>query len=99
MSTGGVSKERSLAALAAATDRLAALLDSLDPGQGGEPIPHLDWTVAETAAHVVTVAGRLLGDRRRSAPGEDAGGLNALCLEEFAERDVHAIADRLRADM
>src|SRR5436190_18296798 len=68
MAFGGSSrKEQTLAALAAASDRLAGLVRSLSATDGSRPIPGLGWTAAETAAHVVTVAGRLLGDRRRSA--------------------------------
>jgi hypothetical protein len=62
-------------------------------------VASLDWTVAETVAHVVTVAGRLLGDRRRSAAGETATALNQLCLEELAERELAPLADRLEADL
>src|SRR4051812_18366929 len=92
-------KEQTLAALSAATDRLSDLVASLDPAAAGRFIPCVGWTAAETAAHVVTVAGRLLGDRRRSAVPEGTGPLNALCLDEFADREVTRLAERLRADM
>lgn len=92
-------KEKTLAALAASTDRLATLVESLNSREGAQGIPHLGWTVAETAAHVVTVAGRLLGDRRRSALPEETGRLNAMCLDELADRDPVSLAARLRADM
>lgn len=92
-------KEQTLAALTAASDRLAGLVESLSPAEGHQPIPRLGWTAADTAAHVVTVAGRLLGDRRRSAATEDTGRLNAICLEELADRDLPSLAERLRTDM
>jgi len=99
MTPAGTEKGRSLAALAAASDRLAALVQSLSSADGAQQIPYLGWTVAETAAHVVTVAGRLLGDRRRSAVPEETGRLNATCLEELADRDPTSLAARLRTDM
>jgi uncharacterized protein (TIGR03083 family) len=99
MTPAGTESGRSLAALAAASDRLAALVQSLTSADGAQQIPYLGWTVADTAAHVVTVAGRLLGDRRRSAEPEETGRLNAICLEELADRDPTSLAARLRTDM
>lgn len=99
MTSVGNSKDELLAALAAATDRLADLLRSLSAADGRRPVPGLGWSLSETAAHVVTVVGRLLGDRRRStAPGE-TDQLNEICLKEFIERDTQVLADRLEADM
>ncbi|MBA3655273.1 MAG: hypothetical protein H0W70_13900 [Actinobacteria bacterium] len=46
-----------------------------------------------------TVAGRLLGDRRRSAAPEETGRLNAMCLEEFVDRDPARLSERLRTNM
>ncbi len=92
-------KGRTLAALAASSDRLAALVESLSSRDGAQEIPFLGWTVADTAAHVVTVAGRLLGDRRRSALPEETGRLNAICLDELADRDPMSLAARLRIDI
>jgi hypothetical protein len=53
----------------------------------------------ETAAHVVTVLGRLLGDRRRAATSEGVIELNATCLSEYTNRDMGEIADRLEANL
>jgi uncharacterized protein (TIGR03083 family) len=94
-----LTKEDALAALAAAADRLAGLVQSLGPEDSVRPIPYLGWNVADTAAHVVTVAGRLLGDRRRSETPDQTGRLNDQCLEEFADRNPQRLAERLRADM
>ena len=92
-------KERTLAALAASSDRLADLVESLSPTDAAREIPLLGWTVADTAAHMITVAGRLLGDRRRSALPEETGQLNTICLDELADRDPASLAARLRTDM
>lgn len=99
LSGGTVPKKDTLAALEAASARFVALVRSLDPEDGRRPVPDLGWTMAETAAHLVTVAGRLLGDRRRSATPEDTRRLNQECLDELAVRDVARLADRLEADL
>ena len=62
-------------------------------------MPDLEWTVAETVAHVITVAGRLLGDRRRSSTAADTAALNELCLEELQERNLGRLANRLEHDL
>jgi hypothetical protein len=41
------------------------VIRGLDPADGSRPVPHLDWTVAEMAAHVLTVL-RRAGDPRRA---------------------------------
>lgn len=78
---------------------LAALLRSLPDGAADRPVPGLDWTVGETAAHVVTVVRRSLGDRRRSASPADTRVLNATCLDELAERRPDRLADLLAAEV
>jgi len=89
-----------MGALTAAGDRLASLVSSLDSADGSRVVPGVGWTVAETAAHVVAaVLGRFIGDRRRSELVEEIPRLNALCLEEFADRDLATLAARLRADV
>lgn len=100
MASGGiVHKQDTLAALGTAGDRLVALVRSLSLSDGRQPVPCLGWTVADTAAHVVNVAGRLLGDRRRSTTPEDTQRLNQVCLDELAERDLGSLADRLEVDL
>src|SRR5437763_92820 len=99
MATSDQAKKSVIAEMASGADRLVALVRSLNPADGGLPVPGLDWTVAETAAHVVTVAGRLLGDRRRSRAAGETDLLNAQCLAEFDERDLAALASRIEADM
>lgn len=88
-----------VAGLRSAGADLAALLRDLPPGAGQRPVPGTDWTVGETAAHVVTVVRRSLGDRRRSTSPAHTGVLNAQCLEELTERDPARLADLLDADV
>lgn len=78
---------------------LAALLRSLPDGAADRPVPGLDWTVGETAAHAVTVVRRSLGDRRRSTSPADTHVLNATCLDELAERRPDRLADLLAAEV
>jgi uncharacterized protein (TIGR03083 family) len=96
---GPTAKAELLTTLAGAGDRVVDLVGSLDPADGSRVVPRIGWTVAETAAHLVTDFGRLLGDRRRSETPEDTGRLNAVCLGELADRDLSTLAARLRADV
>lgn len=93
------SKDELLVALSRASGRLVELVRSLDAKDGRRPVPDLEWTVAETVAHVITVAGRLLGDRRRSSSAAGTAALNALCLEELPERNLGRLANRLEHDL
>lgn len=87
------------AGLLSAGADLAALLRELPPEAGVLPVPGMAWSVAETAAHVVTVVRRSLGDRRRSASPQGTAPLNAACLDEFGERDLGRLADLLDAEV
>ncbi len=75
------------------------MVRGLDPDRAARPVHGLTWTAVETAAHVVTVLGRLLGDRRRAATGEGVAELNATCLCEYTDRDINDIADRLESNL
>jgi uncharacterized protein (TIGR03083 family) len=88
-----------LAALDDSGKRFVSLVRGLDPDRAARPVPGLTWTAVETAAHVVTVLGRLLGDRRRGATNEEVAELNATCLSEYTDRDIHDVADRLEANL
>lgn len=88
-----------LAALDDSGKRFVSMVRRLDPDLAARPVPGLAWTAAETAAHVVTVLGRLLGDRRRAATNEGVAELNATCLSEYTDRDINNVADRLEANL
>ncbi|SEB24492.1 MULTISPECIES: maleylpyruvate isomerase N-terminal domain-containing protein [unclassified Mycobacterium] len=94
-------------ALRAAASRTSALVRSVsDPAA---PVPNLSWTVAETAAHLVTglqhYAGLVTGETDiqeylalappRATPTERGVIANARMLEEFTERDPRRLADLL----
>jgi uncharacterized protein (TIGR03083 family) len=88
-----------LAALDDSGKRFVSLVRGLDRDRSARPVPGLAWTAAEAAAHVVTVLGRLLGDRRRAATNDGVAKLNAICLSEYADRDITDIADRLETNL
>ena len=88
-----------LAALDDSGKRFVSLVRGLDPDRAARPVPGLAWTAVETAAHMVTVLGRLLGDRRRAATNEGVAELNATCLSEYTDRDIKDVADRLEAHL
>lgn len=99
MGPAGVAKQETLAALVSASARFASLVRSLDSLAAKQPVAHVEWDAAGTAAHVLTVAGRLLGDRRRGVDPADVGRLNRVCLDELAERDPTSLAERLERDL
>lgn len=78
--------------------RLADLVRALDASDATTPVPALEWSVAETAAHIVNLYGRGLGDRRRSESPQATAALNATCLAEYGERDLAVIANRIASD-
>jgi len=88
-----------MAALRAESSRFIDLVASITPEQARLPVAGLDWTVGETAAHVLTVVRRGFADRRRSAVVSETAALNALCLDETPERDPAALAAMLREDV
>jgi len=67
-------------------------------GRAGTPVPGLDWTVAETAAHVLTVLRRGLGDRRRSDTPAGTAEVNAVALRETGVRDPKTIGMEIARD-
>ena len=86
--TVGITDRDALAdAIEAEGRALAGLLHVSAPGRAGVPVPGLDWTVAETAAHALTVVRRGLGDRRRSTSPAGTAELNAVALRGIDLRD------------
>jgi uncharacterized protein (TIGR03083 family) len=94
-------------ALRAAACRTSALVSTVtDPATA---VPNLTWTVAETAAHLVTslqhYTGLVTGEvdvhdylgfaPEHATPGERGGIANAQLLQEFTERDLGRLADML----
>jgi uncharacterized protein (TIGR03083 family) len=84
------------AALVDALTRFIDVVSSVDPTLR---LPNSDWTVADTAAHVV-VAGHAFeryarGDREPVIDVDDVAGSNARLLSELAERDVTVLTKEL----
>jgi uncharacterized protein (TIGR03083 family) len=86
-------------ALHAASDRFITMVESLDPSDAGRPVPNLDWNVAETVAHVLTVVRRGFADRRRRKTAAATADLNQIVLDETPERDLATLAQLLRQDV
>ena len=89
-------------AVAAAIERegvaLGRRLAEVALGRARTPVPGLDWTVAETAAHVLTVVRRGLGDRRRSDSPSGTAEVNAVALRELSVRDPKTIGMEIARD-
>ena len=86
-------------ALPRANGRFVELVRGVDPATAGWTVPACpDWSVADLAAHVLTVYRRALGDRRRSSTPEETAALNATVLAETPERDLTTLADLLDED-
>lgn len=75
--------------------RFVALVRSLDPQDAARPVPGLEWTVAQTAAHLIGIVMRGTGDRRRAPTVEELGALNQLQIDELDRSDPAIIADLL----
>ena len=88
-----------LDALERAGDAFVKLLRQLDAEDAVRPVPGMTWTVGETAAHMLTIIRRGLGDRRRSASIEGLAELNDQAIGEVAEREPLALATLLEQDM
>lgn len=88
-----------MAALRASSTRFIDLVASLDEADAARDVPRLEWNVAETVAHVLTVVRRGFADRRRSESAEATAALNQTVLDELPERDLGALAELLRADV
>jgi uncharacterized protein (TIGR03083 family) len=86
-----------VAAVGRTSARFVALVRSLEPGESAKPVPGLEWTVAQVAAHLIGIVMRGTGDRRRAPTIDELGALNELQIEEIAEADPSRIADLLEA--
>jgi uncharacterized protein (TIGR03083 family) len=93
------SRAEVMAALHDASDRFIALAASVSPDEAALPVPGLDWSVAETIAHVLTVIRRGYADPRRSATASETAALNQICLDEVDDRDPASLAESLRSDV
>jgi len=85
-------------AVDAAGDRFVALLRSLSPEDGAKKVPDMTWTVSETAAHMLNIVNRGLGDRRRADSVAGLAVLNDKCVAEVDTRAPTEIAERIETD-
>lgn len=92
---GWVDRDRLVEDIVGTGHELGALLGSLGPTEGDRPVPGLHWTVAETAAHVLSVLGRALGDQRRAASLDGLAELNDLAVAEVDTREAGELGRRI----
>lgn len=88
-----------MAALHDASNRFITLAASVSPSEATLPVPCLEWSVADTIAHVLTVIRRGYADPRRSATAAETAALNQTCLDEVSDRDPTSLAASLRSDV
>jgi hypothetical protein len=72
-----------LSELRLATERVTALIGALSPQDLERPVAGLDWTVGETAVHLVVIARRGVNDFRRSSTTEGLAELNVVSISEI----------------
>ena len=77
---------------------VGGMLHAARPVSGRDRVPGLDWTVAETAAHLLSVVRRALGDRRRSSTPQDTARVNAESLAALPSRDILKLGMELIRD-
>jgi hypothetical protein len=76
------------------TDRFLALLRGVDDADGTRPVPGLEWTVGECAAHVLSLFRRMSVDPRRAVDRPDLVRLNATSNAELRD-DLSALAEQI----
>ena len=82
-------------ALDSAGAAFVGLLNDLEPADADLRVPGLEWTVGETAVHMLTVLWRGTIDRRRVDSVAEMGELNALAISEVDERRPSVLADQM----
>ena len=91
----GFSYAEIVSAIERTGERFVALVRSLDLSDAAKPVPGLEWTVVETAAHLIGIVMRGTGDRRRAPTVDQLGDLNKLQIDEIGESHPSFIADML----
>jgi uncharacterized protein (TIGR03083 family) len=84
--------------LIATGERFVGLLRALDPDEAERQVPGMDWTVGETATHMLTIF-RRAADPRRSTTLEGLAELNDVQIAEVDTRDVRLLADGIEAHL
>ena len=85
-------------ALDTSARRLVGLLTELDESDGDRPVPGLEWSVADTAAHMLTVLRRGTGDNRRSDTLTGLAELNDEALGEIDTRSLSQLAELIQSE-
>lgn len=84
----------------AAFGRFIDLVRSLPPAAASTPVLACPgWTVADVAAHLLTLERRCYADARRSSMPEQTAALNATCLDEVPDRDLRRLAEQMSTEL
>jgi len=86
-------------AVVLAGERFSGLVESLTPAEAVESLDAVDWTAAETGAHVVTFVRRSMMESRRALFPTEVAKFNQDALDEFTERQPARLASALREDL
>jgi hypothetical protein len=78
------------------TGRVLQRLEEVSPEEAAAVVPGLTWTVAECAAHLLSLFRRMTGDARRSPDPAGVARLNALANAEIG-RDLEAIRGEIES--
>lgn len=95
----GIDFDAMVRAVREAGAQFVSLLKELAPADGATAVPGLEWTVAETAVHMLTIVRRGTGDMRRSDSLPGLAALNDQCIDEVETRDPAEIAASLEREV
>src|SRR6516225_3926402 len=91
----GFTYEDMVSAVARSGHHFVELVRSVESEDAAKLVPGLEWTVAQTATHLIGIVMRGTGDRRRAATVEMLGDLNMTQITELGEDDFPRLADKL----
>jgi len=95
----GFGIDEMVAGLGRAGRAFVDLLRTLDAEDASQQCPGMAWTAAETAAHMINIVRRGMGDRRRSGTLAGLADQNDIGIGEIATRDPAELATLLEADL
>lgn len=95
----GIDFDAMVRAVREAGVQFVSLLKEVPPADGATSVPGLEWTVAETAVHMLTIVRRGTGDMRRSDSLPGLAALNDQCIDEVETRDPAEIAAALEHEV
>jgi hypothetical protein len=86
-------------ALEKSSRQFCEMVRSLSEEEADKPVINSEWSVGQTATHVLTVVRRLTVDRRRSQSAVETALLNQQCLEEMPQQGMPEVAHQIEEGM